>query len=101
MPRKKKADLVEQFSRGLRAQIPGAAFSFTQPIIDNVTEAVTGSPADLAVIISGPDLSQLRKFANQTLNMIQTVPGAADYAIEQEGNQAQLQLRINRQEVAR
>ena len=29
---------------------PGAAFSFTQPIIDNVTEAVTGSAADLAVI---------------------------------------------------
>ena len=29
----------------VRAQIPGANFSLTQPIIDNVTEAVTGSPA--------------------------------------------------------
>ena len=98
---KVKADLVEELAKRLHDSIPGAFFSFTQPIIDNVTEAVTGSPADLAVIISGPDLSQLRKLANQTLNMIQTVGGAADYAIEQEGNQAQLQLRINRQEVAR
>src|SRR5207237_7293100 len=76
---KVKADLVEELAKKLHDSIPGAFFSFTQPIIDNVTEAVTGSPADLAVIISGPDLSQLRKFANQTLNMIQTVPGAADY----------------------
>ena len=98
---KVKADLVEELAEKLHDSIPGAFFSFTQPIIDNVTEAVTGSPADLAVIISGPDLSQLRKLANQALNMIQTVGGAADYAIEQEGNQAQLQLRINRQEVAR
>ena len=51
-----KPKLVDQISDKLRAEIPGAAFSFTQPIIDNVTEAVTGSPADLAVIISGPDL---------------------------------------------
>src|SRR5262249_48072621 len=51
-PGKRKADLVEQISGKLHQQIPGAAFSFTQPIIDNVTEAVTGSPADLAVIIS-------------------------------------------------
>ena len=45
----------EAFANALQTEIPGAFFSFTQPIIDNVTEAVTGSPADLAVIISGPD----------------------------------------------
>src|SRR5205085_6433167 len=56
----RKPQLVEQISRQLRADIPGANFSLTQPIIDNVTEAVTGSPADLAVIISGGDLRRLR-----------------------------------------
>ena len=63
----RKAKLVDQISRRLRAQIPGANFSLTQPIIDNVTEAVTGSPADLAVIISGADLQRLRALADQTL----------------------------------
>lgn len=98
---KTKADLVEEFSKRLHAAIPGAFFSFTQPIIDNVTEAVTGSPADLAVILNGPDLGKLRKLADQTLQVLRTIPGAADYAIEQEADQAQLRIQINRQEVAR
>jgi cobalt-zinc-cadmium resistance protein CzcA len=98
---KTKADLVEEFSHKLHAQIPGAAFSFTQPIIDNVTEAVTGSAADLAVILSGPDLATLRGLGAVTLNVVRAVPGAADSAIEQESDQAQLRLAINRQTVAR
>ena len=96
-----KTDLVEQFSRKLHENIPGAAFSFTQPIIDNVTEAVTGSAADLAVIISGSDLSELRRYAGETLDLIRQVPGAADSAIEQESDQSQLRITVNRDEVAR
>jgi cobalt-zinc-cadmium resistance protein CzcA len=98
---KRKADLVEELSARLRQQIPGGFFSFTQPIIDNVTEAVTGSPADLAVIITGPDLQELRRLARETLAVLKTVPGAADTGIEQEEDQAQLKIRIDRQAVAR
>jgi cobalt-zinc-cadmium resistance protein CzcA len=97
----RKSDLVDQISRKLRAQIPGANFSLTQPIIDNVTEAVTGSPADLAVIISGPDLRRLRTFADQSLAVLRTVPGAADTFLEQESEQAQLRIAIDRRSVAR
>ena len=87
-----KADLVDQFANKLHASVPGAAFSFTQPIIDNVTEAVTGSAADLAVIITGPDLKTLRQYAGQALKVVRDVPGAADTAIEQESDQAQLRI---------
>ncbi|MFI5179085.1 MAG: efflux RND transporter permease subunit [Vicinamibacterales bacterium] len=96
-----KADLVEDLSHRLRASIPGGFFSFTQPIIDNVTEAVTGSPADLAVIITGPDLGELRRLGNETLAVLRDVPGAADIGVEQEEDQAQLRIRIDRQAVAR
>jgi heavy metal efflux system protein len=96
-----KAKLIEELSRKLNGEIPGAAFSFTQPIIDNVTESVTGSAADLAIIIRGPDLATLRANAERALAIVRQVPGAADSAIEQEGNQAQLRIRIDRQEVAR
>jgi len=98
---KRKPDLVEELSRRLRTQIPGGFFSFTQPIIDNVTEAVTGSPADLAVIITGPDLQELRRLGRETLDVLKRVPGAADTGIEQEDDQAQLRIRIDRQAVAR
>ncbi len=98
---KVKADLVEELSRRLRDAIPGGFFSFTQPIIDNVTEAVTGSPADLAVIITGSDLSTLRRLGNQTLDVLRRVPGAADTGVEQEEDQAQVRLQLDRQALAR
>ncbi|MBY0506490.1 MAG: CusA/CzcA family heavy metal efflux RND transporter [Bryobacteraceae bacterium] len=96
-----KQALIEELRKKLNARIPGAAFSFTQPIVDNVTESVTGSAADLAVIIRGPDLAILRANAERILAVVRTVPGAADTAIEQEAEQAQLRLRIDRQAVAR
>jgi cobalt-zinc-cadmium resistance protein CzcA len=98
---KVKADLVEELSQRLRTSIPGGFFGFTQPIIDNVTEAVTGSPADLAVIITGPDLTQLRRLGNETLDVLRQVAGAADTGIEQEEDQAQLQIHVDRQALAR
>ncbi|MCW5969350.1 MAG: efflux RND transporter permease subunit [Blastocatellales bacterium] len=96
-----KRDLVEELNRELRDAIPGASFNFTQPIIDTSTEMATGSSADLAVIISGPDLGRLRELAMSTLGMLERVRGAADASIEQEGEQSQLQIRIKREETAR
>ena len=98
---KVKADLVEELSQRLKTTIPGGFFSFTQPIIDNVTEAVTGSPADLAVIITGSDLAELHRLGNQTLEVLRQVPGAADTGIEQEEDQSQLRLRLDRLGLAR
>jgi cobalt-zinc-cadmium resistance protein CzcA len=97
----RKPDLVDAISLKLRSDIPGANFSLTQPIIDNVTEAVTGSPADLAVILSGPDLKKLRELAEQSLEALRGIPGAADTFLEQEAEQSQLRILINRQAVAR
>jgi cobalt-zinc-cadmium resistance protein CzcA len=98
---KTKANLVDELSRRLTSEIPGAAFNFTQPIIDTSTEIATGSSADLAVILIGPDLRQLRGFAQQTLTILRQVAGAADTSIEQEAEQAQLRIAINRVQTAR
>lgn len=98
---KRKEHLTAELSERLQAHIPGAAFSFTQPIMDMVTEAVTGSSADLAVIVSGPDLAVLRETANRALEIVRGIPGAADTAIEQEPDQAQLRIQVDRREAAR
>ncbi len=100
-PGRTKGGLVDELSRRLSATIPGATFNFTQPIIDTATEIVTGSSADLAVIISGPDLQTLRRLARQALKILQGLPGAADTSIEQEADQAQLRIAIKRNAVAR
>ncbi len=96
-----KATLVNDLSRLLPTLIPGANFNITQPIIDTVTEAVTGSSADLAVILTGSDLDKLRDLAAQTLKLVQATPGAADSAIEQEAQQPQLTIRLDREKMAR
>jgi len=97
----RKADLVEKLANKFRESIPGAHFNFTQPIVDMVMAAVTGSSADLAVILTGPDLHVLRRLAGETLEIVKRVPGAADVSLEQDADQPQLRIRIDRQKVAR
>jgi len=96
-----KADLVSDLRNQLNRDIPGIILNFTQPIIDTVTESVTGSSADLAVILGGPDLTELRRLATLTLSMIQKIPGAADASIEQEADQPGLRIQIDRARIAR
>jgi cobalt-zinc-cadmium resistance protein CzcA len=96
-----KPHLIDDLSRTLPEVIPGATFNITQPIIDTVTEVVTGSSADLAVILSGPDLSVLRRYAQDTLRVVQSIHGAADSAIEQEAEQPQLTIQLDREKMAR
>jgi cobalt-zinc-cadmium resistance protein CzcA len=96
-----KKELLAHIKSELERNIPGALFSFSQPILDNVTEAVTGSVADLAVLISGDDLKYMRQAADTVLATIRTIPGATEYGVEQEGDQAQLQIKVDRDAVAR
>ncbi|MCX6632203.1 MAG: efflux RND transporter permease subunit, partial [Candidatus Solibacter sp.] len=100
-PGKTKPQLVAELSERLQAQFPSAAFNFSQPIMDMVMESVTGSSADVAVILTGPDLNELRRLADAALTVLKTVPGAADTSIEQESGQPQLRVNIRRADAAR
>ena len=96
-----KDALLQRIKDGLEASIPGAQISFSQPILDNVTEAITGSVADLAVLINGQDLKLMRAKADSMVRIIKEVNGASEYGIEQEGDQAQLNITIDRERAAR
>ena len=96
-----KRDLVRELSQRLNSHIPGATFNITQPIIDTSTEIATGSSADLAVIISGSDLTVLRRLAAEVLEVLTAVRGAADTSIEQEADQSQLRIAVDRAVLAR
>jgi cobalt-zinc-cadmium resistance protein CzcA len=96
-----KQELLLRIKSELEQAVPSALFSFSQPILDNVTEAVTGSVADLAVLISGEDLDLMRREADSVLAIIRMLPGASESGIEQEGNQAQLSVEIDRTAAAR
>jgi cobalt-zinc-cadmium resistance protein CzcA len=96
-----KEELLKKIKYDLEQTVPGALFSFSQPILDNVTEAVTGSVADLAVLISGDNLKLMRMEADSVLTVMKNVQGASEFGIEQEGDQAQLYVDIDRNACAR
>jgi len=98
---KNRDDLVDEIAERLRSQIPGATFNFTQPIIDTSTEIATGTSADLAISISGPDLAELRRYAERALVMVRGIQGAVDSSIEEEEDQAQVRITLDRHAIAR
>jgi heavy metal efflux system protein len=95
-----KDELTEKLSAALSA-IPGVAYEFTQPMEMRMDEALTGIRGDVAIKIFGDDINALQGLARQVLSVISTVPGAFNPQMEQTSNVPQLQIEINRDELAR
>jgi cobalt-zinc-cadmium resistance protein CzcA len=62
-------------------QFQGINYNYSQPIIDNVAEAVAGMNASNAVKIYGDDLETLNAKADEVLEAIKNVPGIKDVGI--------------------
>jgi len=73
-------DLIEEMDKKLK-EFQGINYNYSQPIIDNVAEAVAGMNASNAVKIYGDDLETLNMKANQVLEAIKNVPGIKDVGI--------------------
>jgi cobalt-zinc-cadmium resistance protein CzcA len=97
----KKKELVTLIQTDLQNHFPGAFFSTGQPIIDQVMEIVTGSAADLAISVVGDDLEFMRTKGDSIATIVRNMQGAVAVNIEQEGEQAQLAININRENAAR
>lgn len=95
-----KDDLIEAIEREV-AVIPGVTVGFSQPISDNVEEAVTGVKGQLAVKIVGDDLHALDDIADQIARSIKDVPGVVDLGIFRELGQSNVHIAINRERAER
>lgn len=92
--------LVNAMARSL-AEIPGIQTQFSQYIEDNVNEAVSGVKSELAIKLYGDDPVKLQKFANHIVEVIRTVPGAADVGTDLLLGQPQIQISVDRAAIAR
>ena len=92
--------LCEAMARKLK-EIPGIDTQFSQYIEDNVNEAVSGVKSELAIKLFGDDPDKLQHLADQIVNIIKTVPGAADVGTDLLLGQPQIQITINRAAIAR
>lgn len=95
-----KEDLINRLSAAL-TRIPGVAYNFTQPMAMRLDEVISGVKGDVAVKIFGEDPRVLEQLAEQTLRVVSSVRGAADAQMEMTSGVSELQVSINRTELAR
>jgi cobalt-zinc-cadmium resistance protein CzcA len=82
-------------------KIPGAIWNFSQPIADNMEEAVSGVKGQLATKIYGDDLRTLEDKADEVVKVMRTVPGVEDLGVFRLLGQPNLNITVDRQAAAR
>ena len=92
--------LFEELRREF-STIPGTNVTIGQPIGHRIDHMLSGTRANIAVKIFGPDLYQLRQVGAQVRDAMQTVRGVADLQLEQQMDVPQLRIRSDRGALAR
>ena len=63
------------------AKIPGAIWNFSQPIADNMEEAVSGVKGQLATKVYGDDLKTLEAKGDEIVGVMRQIPGIEDLGL--------------------
>jgi cobalt-zinc-cadmium resistance protein CzcA len=95
-----KEELIAAMNRDLQ-RIPGVSWSFTQPIADDVEEAVSGVKGELAVKIYGADLKTLETKGLEIVDVMRAIPGIEDLALLRVIGQPNLNVAVDRDAAAR
>ena len=83
------------------SKFPGVIWNYSQPISDNMEEAVSGVKGELAVKLYGSDLRELERVAELIRAQMSTVPGIEDLGIFRVIGQPNLNLQVDREAAAR
>ncbi len=87
--------------RARMAAVPGVATSVGQPLGHRIDHMMSGTRAAIAVKVFGPDLSTLYATGQAIRQAVEDIPGLVDVAVEQQVETPQLQIRANRDALAR
>ncbi len=91
--------LVEEMDKKLKVH-QGITYNYSQPVVDNVAEAVAGFKASNAVKIYGDDLNKLDELANKVLKQIKNIPGIKDAGILRNVGQPEISVILDREKMA-
>jgi cobalt-zinc-cadmium resistance protein CzcA len=95
-----KEDLINAIDKELE-KFPGVIWNYSQPISDNMEEAVSGVKGELAVKLYGDDLRTLEHTADKIQEQMTSVRGVADLGIFRIVGQPNLNLRVDRKAAKR
>ncbi len=94
-----KAEFVAEVRERL-AKIPGVVTSVGQPLEHRIDHMVSGTQADLAIKVFGPDLSTLFRKGTEIKELLAAFPDVVDINVEQQVEIPQIQIRADREKLA-
>ncbi len=89
------ADMREELT-----QVPGVTISVEQPLAHLISHMLSGVKAQVGIKLYGDDLTVLRAKANEMKQAIAGVPGIKDLLVEQQIEIPQLQIKLDRAQLA-
>jgi len=98
---KDREELIEKMRTALLGAVPGITTNFSQPIKDNVDEAMAGVKGELAIKLYGPDLSVMDAKAREIVSLLRPIRGVTDLDYDHFVGLPQLQIVIDRAATAR
>ena len=98
--RQDKERLIAAMDRELE-KIPGVIWNFSQPISDNLEEAVSGVKGALAVKIYGDDLKTLEAKGDEIVEVMKDIRGVEDLGLFRVLGQPNLDFSVDRDEASR
>jgi cobalt-zinc-cadmium resistance protein CzcA len=98
--RQNKEELISAMDRELE-KIPGTLWNYSQPIADNMEEAVSGVKGELAIKIYGDDLKTLEATGDKIVDVLRQVNGIADLGMFRVIGQPNMNFVVDRKKAAR
>jgi heavy metal efflux system protein len=95
-----KERLIVAMNRELE-KIPGVLWNFSQPIEDNMEEAVSGVKGQLAIKLYGDDLQVLEAKADEVVEVMRHISGIEDLGLFRVLGQPNLNIAVDRKRAAR
>jgi len=95
-----KDELIAAMNRELD-KIPGVVWGFSQPIEDNMEEAVSGVKGALATKIYGDDLKVLEEKSDEIVAIMRKINGIEDLGVFRVLGQPNLNVTVDREAAAR
>jgi cobalt-zinc-cadmium resistance protein CzcA len=97
----KKSDLAKEVAAQMEREVPEIAGGVSQPIQMRTNELIAGVRSDVALLIYGRDLGELKKLGDRAATSLRNIEGVADLRIEQISGLQYLRIVPDRNKLAR
>lgn len=93
--------LGEAMKAAIESEVPSTFVSISQPIEDRTNELISGSRADVAILLFGDDLERMTDLARRIARTLRGIPGAGDVRVERALGLPMLEVQADRARLAR